>query len=122
MSTKLLSKSITCVSCERRQLIANTELIQTHWYEGPHGCTGGDTWHPGECQFVCGHCGVLNRLLTHPEWDERAGRYVDLGQDFFLQRYKPRFKQVTDVYDRAMPGQFANNRWISVEFKRKSGR
>lgn len=48
--------------CGMAMQINELEFIQTRWYEGPHGCSGGDHWHQGEGQFVCIHCGTRNRL------------------------------------------------------------
>lgn len=50
-------------SFEVRDLV----YLQTHWYERPHGCTGGDTWHQGEGNFICPTCGHRNRLYARPE-------------------------------------------------------
>jgi len=50
-------------SFEVRDLV----YIQTHWYERPHGCSGGDTWHQGEGNFICPKCGHRNRLYDRPE-------------------------------------------------------
>lgn len=44
--------------------------IQTHWYESPHGCMGGDTWHMGEGNFICPKCEHRNRLYNRPEIEE----------------------------------------------------
>ena len=48
---------------EIRELV----YIQTHWYEGPHGCTGGDNWHAGDGEFDCPTCDLRNRLYTRPD-------------------------------------------------------
>lgn len=53
--------------CGMGHKIKDLEYLQTHWYEEPFGCTGGDNWHKGEGQFECPHCGHLNRLYERPE-------------------------------------------------------
>lgn len=65
--------------CGSMLRVADTDFIQTYWYESPHGCTGGDNWWPGEGVAVCGHCGKRNRLYNSPE----------------LMALKPYFKSVT---------------------------
>lgn len=52
--------------CGQKFFIKNLQYIQTHWYETPSGCTGGDIWHEGEGQFVCPCCGHINRLYHRP--------------------------------------------------------
>lgn len=59
------------------------EYIQTYWYEGPHGCTGGDNWHSGEGQFICPHCQHLNRLYDRSH----------------IEDLKHLFASVTDKHD-----------------------
>lgn len=52
--------------CGHQQNLSETNYIQTHWYESPYGCTGGDTWHEGEGNWICNECGHRNRLI--PSW------------------------------------------------------
>lgn len=56
--------------CGMGHKIGELEYIQTHWYEEPHGCTGGDEWWEGEGQFICPHCNHRNRLYERPEIEE----------------------------------------------------
>ncbi|KWT98487.1 MULTISPECIES: hypothetical protein [unclassified Variovorax] len=74
----------TPVACERNNFgqgcgavtsIGELTYIQTHWYEGPHGCSGGDTWHRGEGQFVCPSCGHRNRLYNRKDVEKLAGLF-----------------------------------------------
>lgn len=68
---KKLSKTLVqCTSCKMGHTIDSLEYIQTHWYESPYGCTGGDNWHSGEGNFMCPHCGGRNRLYDRPEIEE----------------------------------------------------
>lgn len=55
--------------CGQKFFIKNLEYIQTHYYERPWGCTGGDTWHQGEGQFTCPCCGHRNRFLDRKEFE-----------------------------------------------------
>lgn len=70
--------------CGAAHEVRNVEYIQTHWYEGPHGCSGGDFWHRGEGQWACPSCGHKNRLYNKPD----------------VEALKPLFKQVTDSHER----------------------
>lgn len=47
--------------------VRELDYIQTFWYESPHGCMGGDTWHMGEGKWVCPKCFAENRLYDKPE-------------------------------------------------------
>lgn len=47
--------------------IKDLKYIQTHWYENPHGCTGGDNWLQGEGNFICPKCGHRNRFLNRQD-------------------------------------------------------
>lgn len=58
---QLSNKTILC-ACGKSHAIRNLDLIVTHWYVQPHGCTDGDYWVEGEWDFVCPK-GVRNRLL-----------------------------------------------------------
>jgi hypothetical protein len=75
-----LNKSITCACCGKKTKLKNLTLLQTHWYEGPYGCTGGDRWHQGEKQYECPKCGQVNRGLDE-KWPrcnpsiEKLARY-----------------------------------------------
>lgn len=68
--------------CGMGYQINNLTYIQTHWYETPSGCTGGDMWHQGEGKFICPSCGHKNRLYDRPE----------------IEELKPLFKDVVDEY------------------------
>jgi hypothetical protein len=59
--TAVANTFMVCRKCGRRTRIRELTLIQTHWYEAPYGCTGGDTWHQGERQVQCLKCGFVNR-------------------------------------------------------------
>jgi hypothetical protein len=68
------SKTIVCVGnfynkgCGTRLQIKNLTYIQTHWYESPWGCTGGDTWHESEANFICPKCKARNRPCKYYDW------------------------------------------------------
>lgn len=90
IDAKLRHTLVKCTSnnhgkgCGQALEIGELEYIQTHWYTPPHGCSGGDYWNLGEGQFVCPHCGHLNRLYDRPE----------------IEGLKRLFKSVVDQYDR----------------------
>jgi hypothetical protein len=72
--SEMLSRTLVqCTSnnfgkgCGMGMQIKDLDYIQTHWYEQPHGCMGGDTWHSGEGRFKCPHCGHTNRLYDRPD-------------------------------------------------------
>jgi hypothetical protein len=56
---------VTCGKCSTSTPIGELTYIQTHWYESPWGCTGGDTWHKGEGQTVCPGCSSRLRFINN---------------------------------------------------------
>ena len=94
-----IKKQITCAKCKRQCLIANVTLYQTHWHVPPHGCIEGDYWKEGECQFICHHCGFVNRLLFKTEYDNTRHEYVSEKNDRFERNYKGQFKEIVDTHD-----------------------
>lgn len=88
--------------CGKYHTIKNCEVIQTHWYVQPRGCTDGDYWNEGELQIVCPEKDGKNRLLftsshTFP-WEHRSEYDYD-AQAQFKRIYKYLFKKVIDDYD-----------------------
>lgn len=63
---------LTCRSCGKKSKVSSITLIQTHWYERPYSCMGGDRWHAGEKQYNCPKCGHRNRDYNHPEFKEAS--------------------------------------------------
>lgn len=63
--------------CGMALKVGELTYIQTHWYESPHGCTGGDIWHQGEGQFFCPHCNHRNRLYDRPEIEKLKHLFKD---------------------------------------------
>ena len=89
-------RRILC-SCGKYHAIGDLDLLQTHFYIEPHGCTGGDYWKEGELQFVCPKEGTRNRLLFddyHLDWREHGSTALA-----FSCAYKRLFKSVRDVHD-----------------------
>ncbi len=75
---------VKCGWCGAESEIGQLTYIQTHWYEHPYSCTGGDRWHPGEGQWKCA-CGKRNRLFNKPG----------------IEKLKRLFANVEDVYERS---------------------
>lgn len=94
-----LKKQIPCAHCKHRLLIANVTLYQTHWHVPPRGCCEGDYWQPGECQFVCHHCGTVNRLLFETTYDYSKHENVSAKNDYFESNYKYGFKEIIDTHE-----------------------
>jgi hypothetical protein len=68
--------------CGLKFFIKEVTYIQTHWYEKPSGCSGGDMWHEGEGQFECPCCGHINRLYKRPEIVELKGLFKNLSKEY----------------------------------------
>jgi hypothetical protein len=110
-----LRKQIPCAACKHRCLISNITLYQTHWYVSPSGCSGGDYWKEGECQFVCHHCDTANRLLFKQKWDDKLLSHVSKSNDVFQLKYHGKFKEVIDTHeDHEEPT--ATHRWVNNDW------
>lgn len=70
--------------CRHEAPVNTLVYIQTHWYERPYSCTGGDRWHAGEGQFVCPMCNRIVRGYDRPE----------------IENLKYRFKSIVNTYDK----------------------
>lgn len=68
--------------CGMAMEVRELTYLQTHWYEPPHGCTGGDYWSPGEGQFVCIHCGVRNRLYNRKPIEALKDHFKGVQQEY----------------------------------------
>jgi hypothetical protein len=62
--------------------IQDLEYVQTHWYESPHGCTGGDNWHKGEGQFICPKCGHRNRLINRQDVEDLKYKFRSIKNEY----------------------------------------
>lgn len=110
-------RRILC-SCEKRHAIGALELLVTHWYVEPHGCTGGDYWEEGEWQFVCPINGTRNRLLFDDydrPWEERGTKGA--GPTFKLI-YRHLFKSRKNTYRDEGPGPTFNNHYVDQHRQR----
>ena len=56
--------TIYCKKCSKRTQIRNIQFARYYWYERPHGCMGGDTWHYGGYIITCPKCGHWEKVTT----------------------------------------------------------
>ena len=106
-------RKIKCKSCDNMHEIGSLEVIQTHWYTEPYGCTSGDYWSAGELQFICPDTKVRNRLLFF-NYDVIYDKRHDYDYDpdaQFKRMYKHLFKKVIDTYDKD-----SDNNWVICEY------
>lgn len=79
---------ITCIGnkygdgCGKKTEVRKLVYIQTHWYESPWGCTGGDDWHRGEGNFDCPKCGHRNRLYNRQELEELKYLFKSIVEEY----------------------------------------
>lgn len=52
--------TVLCNKCGKRSQIKNVTFSRYYWYESPHGCMGGDTWHTDGFIVVCPKCDKWN--------------------------------------------------------------
>lgn len=57
------NRVFTCSNCGCGSKLKNVIFVQTHWYEKPQGCMGGDNWYAGEQNLFCPKCGHRHRIL-----------------------------------------------------------
>ena len=103
-------RTIWC-ACGGLHAIGELVLRVTHWYEEPHGCTGGDYWSEGEWQFVCPVNGGFNRLLFEDygvEYDKQRKIGV-AAEPTFKALYRGLFASSVDVRERHSTGATYNN-------------
>jgi hypothetical protein len=117
-------KQFECKACGKMHAINKCDVIQTHWYTSPHGCTGGDYWSQGELHIICPVTGIGNRLLTRSEywvpWNKRS-HYAHNAADQFSRMYKHLFKSVKDTYRDSDFGdgyQYINTYYIDEHHKK----
>lgn len=68
--------------CGKKFFIKNLQYIQTHWYEKPYGCTGGDTWHAGEGRFICPCCNHINGLYDRKEFESMKHLFESVTDEY----------------------------------------
>lgn len=74
------AKKFACGNCKTVSSFSSLGFVQDYWYESPHGCMGGDTWHRSKmslCHLVCPHCNTMNYIYNHSQ-REAILRYVEL--------------------------------------------
>lgn len=76
------TQAATGKGCGALHAVRDVTYIQTHWYTGPYGCSGGDYWSRGEGQFMCPDCGHRNRLYRSPS----------------IEQMKHHFRAIEEIY------------------------
>mgnify|MGYP000598522013 CR=1 FL=1 len=105
------NQEIPCAFCDNYQLISEIEIIQTHWYEEPRGCSDGDCWHEAELQFICSQCDGRNRLLfdnSDVPYESRK-KFEFNPEEQFKRMYLHLFKQVIKEYESDYQRGIVNN-------------
>jgi hypothetical protein len=87
-------RSVACEHCHATTPIRELTYVQSHWYERPHGCTGGDNWWPGDAFFDCPHCKRENRI------PKTATTYVKQSPHLGLYGLGRYFGATVDTHDR----------------------
>lgn len=99
---KRANKTFPCL-CGKRHAFKKCDVIQTHWYTSPSGCTEGDYWNMGELQIICPVTDHKNRLLFssyyNVPYENRRDYNWNIGMQF-SRLYKHLFKSVIDDYDK----------------------
>jgi hypothetical protein len=114
-------------ACGKMHSIQSCDVVQTHWYTAPHGCTGGDYWNEGELQIVCPDTAIRNRVMFDSyfqvQWQLRNDYAYNLEHQF-SRKYKDLFKSVIDEHDndRCAGGKYASfNNYYFEKKKEKFG-
>jgi predicted RNA-binding Zn-ribbon protein involved in translation (DUF1610 family) len=84
----LLRKTlITCETsmygkgCGARLRISNLTYIQTHSYEPPYSCIGGDYWSEADGEFDCPKCGRRNRMIDREQIRKLKHLFKDIKEE-----------------------------------------
>lgn len=106
--------------CGSYHSIKDCEVIQTHWYVRPYGCTGGDYWNQGELKIICPKTGLRNRVLFETieevPWDKRNElKYSPERQ--FRYAYVDLFKKVIEDYEEDK-GETYNNYYFDKNWRK----
>ncbi len=113
LDKKRANKTFLCV-CGERHKLKQCDAVQTFWYEQPHGCNGGDIWHPSELHIVCPTTGVENRILfdnTDVDWSLRS-HYNHNPEAQFSRMYKHVFKSVNERHGDDRSRSWKNNAYF----------
>jgi hypothetical protein len=115
-------RRILC-SCGKMHPIGKLDLLVTHYYIEPHGCTGGDYWREGEWQFLCPYTGERNRLLFDDydlDWKDRDTSKA--AGVVFKYLYRGLFANTIDTHGDADESKYgrawANNYYIDQHRER----
>lgn len=96
-------KKFQCGCCHAMHAIKDCDVIQTHWYTSPSGCTGGDYWNDGELQIICPATDHKNRVHFSSYYAvdySLRNAYAHSADAQFKRLYKHLFKSVIDDYDK----------------------
>lgn len=112
-------RAILC-ACEKKHAIGKLELLVTHWYTRPSGCTDGDYWTEGEWQFVCPVDGMRNRFMfdDYKVEYEKRGHVGVAAEPTFKTIYRGLFASSRDVYDKSEGGGNFNNYYVDKNRKK----
>lgn len=94
-------KRFQCDHCNSTHAIKDCDVIQSHWYERPYGCTGGDNWWEGELQIICPVTDKKSRVLFNIPYDltyDKRNEYQYSAEKQFKRLYKHLFKSVIKDY------------------------
>lgn len=114
------NKRFPC-SCGKWHKIKECVVVQTHWYERPHGCTSGDYWVEGELQIVCPATKVRNRPLfdNYDRPYEERHKFETNPEAQFKQMYKHLFaKVIEEAHNAPKDYKFYNNDYFDKNRKK----
>lgn len=108
LGTAYGNKTFPCVFCNKRHKFKDCDAIQTHWYEEPYSCSGGDNWYENELWILCPTTQHYNRMLFLSDCCVKQDGTRTNHNRAFNMRYKKTFKSITDTY-RDEPTNWCNN-------------
>ena len=95
---------VKCLHCELKTKVKNTTLLKFHYYESPHGCSGGDSWGFKCYATVCDKC--LHAGVAYAD-DEPVGEYGFGERHYdFIYDHLDQFGEVLEVHNRDHIGWF----------------
>jgi hypothetical protein len=119
LDTQRANKRFLC-GCGAMHRIKDCDALRRLYYEGPHGCSGGDYWAYQELQVICPVTDSKNRFLysSHYTTDWRLrDDYAHSAEMQFNRLYKHLFKSIADDHNKDKRSWW-NNEYVDQNHKK----
>jgi hypothetical protein len=87
---------VKCKSCGKGTQARNLIFARYYWYERPHGCMGGATWHTNGFMLVCPKCKETEHV--HPATEALPNYDIQKMEYRIMERILRFAQQYGDYY------------------------